>query len=748
MRLSHAETQALISARLDGPLDPVAERELNAHLATCDSCRAFSTSASQLARGLQTLPYLPASPAVTRAVLDHVSTPRSPWSWLAGSFPANALPAASAIAAAVIVVFVGSFAAFRFLDDGDEPSTIPASTLDLAQGSTQVAGATLEPTESANTVAAPTDAVGQHPSVTEEPVAPTGVATTSEAEATEPSALDSTTEPATDDDVEIGPPQTPTPSSGTTDQLRLATDVPEIEPTPQPTDEPAPTEAPVPTVAPTVENTPDPSQNIRRLLGLETAVPTDTPATETTDQPTLTAEASQEPTAAPRVEPTAVPTLEPTAEPTPEPTPIPADEPTAEPTVEAEPTVVPIISREDEAAASGDADESAGDDETGAEADESGSGDDGSNQTLGPSGIDQSIVDPDAAENAEGDDASPDSDQIIQGIEAGEVGGDGGEDEQVIEPTGGEGSGTETDSENAPDDDTGSGLDDKPTQTAPDDALASADVYDAIENVPGGDAGARLGLNPDGELVFSVNPGRVSLESNGILLKTGEGSTGQVVQACDGNGSCVDISATSGTVGGFTDTPIGWLNGEVIYERLNGDDFAVEFRAISLDSGSLQPSEDRLIGGGNADLETMIRPYPVDGALLVPSPSAWLRISTSSVDIVSNNPYGQDLGQIRWNQAAGQISYVSGGTLVLASTSSPGSPILQLAYAGSDYDFSPDGNRIAVVTGPGIDILDTSGNVLIIYPNEEGIALGSLVWLNDGLVFVDLTSGVLRILEP
>ncbi|MDQ3656983.1 MAG: zf-HC2 domain-containing protein, partial [Chloroflexota bacterium] len=178
MKLSHAETQALISARLDGPLDPVAERELNAHLATCDSCRAFNASAGQLARGLQSLPYLPASPAVARAVLDHVSTPRSPLSWLAGSFPANALPAASAIAAAVIVVFVGSFAAFRFLDADDEPSMIPASTRsvnDLAQSSNETAEATLGSTETVETVSAPTDAVEGQAVVTEEPTPATEV---------------------------------------------------------------------------------------------------------------------------------------------------------------------------------------------------------------------------------------------------------------------------------------------------------------------------------------------------------------------------------------------------------------------------------------------------------------------------------------------------------------------------------------------------------------------------------------------
>ncbi|MBA2775868.1 MAG: zf-HC2 domain-containing protein, partial [Chloroflexia bacterium] len=187
MKLSHAEAQALTSARFDGPLDPVAERELNAHLATCDSCRAFNASASQLARGLQTIPSLPASPAVTRAVLDHISAPRSPWSWLTGSLPTNAFPAASAIAAAVIAVFIGSFTLFRVLDSTDDPAGIPAptgTTSSLAQQSAQTATATVtvadvlvQPTQPAD---APTDDVmSETPSAAENPTDPADLPTES-----------------------------------------------------------------------------------------------------------------------------------------------------------------------------------------------------------------------------------------------------------------------------------------------------------------------------------------------------------------------------------------------------------------------------------------------------------------------------------------------------------------------------------------------------------------------------------------
>ncbi|MBA2469981.1 MAG: hypothetical protein H0V37_11305, partial [Chloroflexia bacterium] len=255
---------------------------------------------------------------------------------------------------------------------------------------------------------------------------------------------------------------------------------------------------------------------------------------------------------------------------------------------------------------------------------------------------------------------------------------------------------------------------------------------------------ARLGLSADGELLFSSNPGRVSLSQNGITLETADGPTGQVVLACDGDDSCVDISSASSS-GGTNDSPIGWLDGQVIYERLRGDDFPVEFRAIAIDQGSV---EDRLIGGGGSDLETMIQSYPVDGGLLVTVPAGWLFVSTSSVEVIDDFAAGQDVSLIRVDQSSGFISYVSGGSLILAATSSPGSPVVQVPFAGSDYDFSPDGSRIAVVTGAGIEIQDTAGNVLATYPNDDGIVLGSLTWLTDGLVFVDLTSGVLRVIRP
>jgi predicted anti-sigma-YlaC factor YlaD len=57
--LTHAEAEALISARLDGPLDPAYNRNLLAHLVGCQSCRAFAERMETMSRGLREIPHLP-----------------------------------------------------------------------------------------------------------------------------------------------------------------------------------------------------------------------------------------------------------------------------------------------------------------------------------------------------------------------------------------------------------------------------------------------------------------------------------------------------------------------------------------------------------------------------------------------------------------------------------------------------------------------------------------------------------------
>src|ERR687889_172646 len=90
--ISHDRAQELISARMDAPLAQVDHRELQRHLAVCDSCRDFVAQADELARGLQVLPRLAPSPAVSRAVMAAVRADAPGWGWLRRSLQTLSSP--------------------------------------------------------------------------------------------------------------------------------------------------------------------------------------------------------------------------------------------------------------------------------------------------------------------------------------------------------------------------------------------------------------------------------------------------------------------------------------------------------------------------------------------------------------------------------------------------------------------------------------------------------------------------------
>ncbi len=845
MRLSHAEAQALVSARQDGPLDPVAERELNAHLATCDSCRAFNGSATQLARGLQSLPYLPASPAVTRAVLDKVSEPRSGWSRFVGSMPENAMPVATAIAAAVIIVFVGAFAVFQNLND-DDPESLPALTQEpqgVAQqpngtdepetepagagatedpggaametafqteepagreqteepaateetlpieteatgtgpetasteepaGQTEASGFTEEPdgddgsgetaTEQSNTLAleGATETPGDEQS-TGETVAPTEETVPEETSAPTEEPVQPTEDPATEDVNSRSGGETEVSSTSAPDELLIGPSGQSTSSVEE-TTEPTATEEPTATLEPTAttEPTPEPTATLE---------PTATTEPTATSEPTPTATLEPTATAEPTVTPEPTATLEPTAttEPTPEPTatsePTATTEPSPTPTEESTSTIVPIVGRDDTPESEVATEEQATEptDGTGAASTQDpgqDEGDDGDETPL----IEPSGNTAEASDDGDGQEGADDvADDGAEAIDDGE----GDDDEQIIEPPDGSDDGDATDDggdvtiDGSPVDDTsddGDSSDDGSSDDGGDQpdgtgsasvTLGSAPVYSGLGDVPGNPE-QRLGLSPDGSLVFSVNPGRGSLENNGITVTGQDSPGGQAVYACDAAGTCVDLSSASRGDGGSTDTPIGWLNGEVIYERMNGDDYAVEFRAVAVDPGTLEPGQDRSLGGGDGDWETVLRPYPVDGGLLVPTYSSWILITPEAASAIDGNAYGGDLFQIRITPATGIISYVVNGELILASLQAPGTPIATLPFGGGDYDFSPNGDQVAILTDEELRILDLNGTLLVSYPNPEGVNVGSLTWLNQGIVYVDFTGNVIRVIQP
>lgn len=107
--ISHDRAQELISARMDTSLTAAEHRELQRHLAACDSCRDFVSQADDLARGLQVLPRLAPSPAVSRAVMAAVRVDAPAWGWLRQSLQALSSPGmAVASGLALVVVFAGT----------------------------------------------------------------------------------------------------------------------------------------------------------------------------------------------------------------------------------------------------------------------------------------------------------------------------------------------------------------------------------------------------------------------------------------------------------------------------------------------------------------------------------------------------------------------------------------------------------------------------------------------------------------
>src|SRR5215213_11419358 len=107
--ISHDRAQELISARMDMPLMPADHHELQRHLATCNSCRDFAGRADDLAQGLQVLPRLAASPAVSRAVMASVWADTPTWGWLRRTLQALSSPGmAVASGLALVVVLAGT----------------------------------------------------------------------------------------------------------------------------------------------------------------------------------------------------------------------------------------------------------------------------------------------------------------------------------------------------------------------------------------------------------------------------------------------------------------------------------------------------------------------------------------------------------------------------------------------------------------------------------------------------------------
>ncbi len=755
--ITHAEAQALISERLDNPLDTYIDDVLNGHLASCEQCRAFADSSTRLASSLRAMPFLPASPVVRQNVWAAIES-QSTWQQrLSGALTGQTAAIVSTAAIALIVIAFSAVAIMRLVDDngdGDQDTRLAAGTRESLALATETAE-TSELTFA--TEAAPVSTTTPEPEPTTEAVAPTDEpptqtpATATEAPTEEPAPTETPPEDTdlamaetavsapTDAPTEAAEPDDDAPtnltgitgdefpnsdapteeveeeSAGISPASLIATSLPPT-PAPAPT-EASPTETPVPATA-----TPLPTES--PVPATETPAPTETPVPAPTDPPV-------------------------------EDTPSPPDERDDE---ESSPLIVPVdgipVEADDDSGAPSEPDSGVGgqasddgDSDTAqtsealeTEADvESG---DGTAPVIGPPGGDND------EDSGPGGDSGPrtrpsddDDDQIIVPID------DDSSDPPVID---GDSGPTAIDDDDdvqdivgalAPEGDSTPAIDDVDQDGEQADIepgsfdLSNSPVYS--DGTISGSPDERLGFTDDP--IFGPNPDGVSLFRDDLDVQPVSDGESEALAICAG-GDCVEATSSSDDVA-FIDESIGWVDSTLIYQRTTADQ-AVELRAVEWNGA---PVSDEGIGSLDGNVTALGSAYPVNIGTLVPTDSAWLLVEGGSVQVIDGNPYG-DVQLVRTNHADGLITYVAGSELIVASTSSPGTAINSIPFNGVDYDLSPDTSTVAISTGSGIELWSRDG--AFIGASDSSIDTGSVVWRSTGIIFIDQSNDLLRLLDP
>ena len=766
--ISHIEAQALISARMDGPLDPIAVRELQAHIATCDTCRAFANQTAAMTQAFHELPYLPASPSVSRAVMEHVQRPTSVWGMTQKWLTPNLGSALSTVAALVVVAALSIFILTRVVNQGGNDGQQNTQVLTAPSQETGNGLALNQPTPTATI--APGDGSQGQPTT----VAPTAKATTTTATNTvAPTTV--TVPPTAQPPTETVPEPSATTAPADTGQIVVPTEVATTEPTAVATSEQkqalggadrsaqgaARTAAGASTAVPLPTWTPLPSPTA-------TLLPTETPAPEPTA--TLEPSATLEPTETPSPEPTSTTestaTIAPSEAPSPEQTatatstststPLPTNEPTQTPapteTVTPEPTQTPSPSEGDQIIEPAN-----GSVEAGGPVPTSVVGEAQPTETVipptassnqptivgndGTSGNDQVIV------PATGEQASPNVEETPGPVStAPQVAPTSGAGEQVIVPRGGDnqrgGGQQETPNEATPIINQNEG---NPTVTpssggpALEGDLSAATVLGPFT----GGAGARL-VSDNGAASVSSVPNAAPIQSaDGVSLQEQPVTNGTSVFACSSAGTCVDATSDSAD-GQHTDTAIGWVDGTtMIYQRMLADG-SYQYHATDV-TGTGEVSGDQVIGAGGTELARSGSVFTFRDGLLVEANGGWVIVTAQQAYLQPAAASGPRTLVRIFNSDPMRVASVSGGELVIQNIYS--SDVTTIPFTGVDYDLSPNGDQVVVSTGSGIEILDLSGQVTATFPNAQNISIGSVLWVNSTIEFVDQTSGEIRSID-
>ena len=736
--LTHADAEALISARLDGPLDSGQNRALLGHLASCDRCRAFATQMDMLATAVRDIPSLPPSAAVSRAVRGEIRGETSPvrrfGAWLTTSKSAPL----GALAAAVVALALVSASVFGPLgDDGSNGPSVNAPEFaametetsaaaayagesDDGGGETETAAAPAPNFQVTQTTEAPSSALAAgaaaggaaESEVQSEPVGSSDdSASTESADSARSAAIvpvdsgaglaDGTGGGNLPIELAIESPEatateTPEPTS-TTEPTPTETPEPPATATAEPTEEPAPTETPEPTATeePAPTETPEPTSTA-------TAEPTatETPATPEPEATSTATPATPEPEATSTSQPvvprspesTATATAEPTEEPTPTETPEPE-----QPNSEGESPA--IVSR-------------------GGSGQDDSSSDSTSNQSSTQSAGDGTTIVSSAA-GAE----SP-----TEAVESSETGSsdDSSSSSAIVSSGAGETS-----------------------------SNAAAETSGTIDPATFGDLES-VGTMSSSGLLLPGNGGMYAVEraggglsivaADGSVIATGWGynpvwsEDGQTVYAADGSLAEAGAALISWGAGGGPnyitsgapayDTPAGAGNGGLYFIRYQpGAEITMQLRFTGGDEQVIWESSDYALAGQAL--------YLYGGEVYVPTDQGWIAIPTGGGEPRNvGSAIGGEFDQVV-DSATGMIAYVSNDTVYIAPATSPGSATSVGSLGNGGFAWTPWG--LALASGGTVSIITPDGAATPVVTG--GGDLTAPIWTGDALLVSDATDG-------
>ncbi|MFL5758618.1 MAG: zf-HC2 domain-containing protein [Thermomicrobiales bacterium] len=688
--LSHAEAEALISARLDGPLDPVSNRNLLAHLVGCPSCRAFAEHMEMMAHGLRELPHLPPSPTVSRQVRERVERGQGVWDRVAAAITSGRFGVAPAAAAALALLAVFSFLAVaQFNRNGnDNPpptrtSFAGASSETATAQNTAVPAATATNAAVAQTVA--TETPTPLPNVLAPTIAPSATPTPKKIETS--TATSKPTETATATATETVPPTAtavPDTATVTTEPTETAT----VERTE--TSEPTETATPKPSATATLTKTPEPTETAT-ASPTKTPRPIATPTATETPEPTETAApidtATPAPTETPR--PTKTPTPRPTKTPKPTRTPEPTETPT-------QPAIVPVGGGQTQPA-----------------------------EVSTETPVEAAPTDTPAEEIPTVEPTSggiePPNTAAVEATETPEV---------TVEETATEAGGAGTDlssSEKLFDLPGGTTAPSGPLPVTSDGQFAVIYLADQIAMVDLTNLGQVTAIGSGTSPMWSPK-GQVLLYASSLTT----------VAAWDRENNVINPVGSGDSSGQTTDVPAGWIGDQLYYLR----SFNNKPGHVELHQASWNGTNDRAIWAG--DDVRLSADHPVANysdfqtGILIPTDTGWLLVTPEgSESKLGDNTLGA-IGDATVSPGGSRIAYTANGELIVASTSAPGIPLFTLTYPDGGFAFSPDGEQIVTAGSDGLFVFNSqTGASISSVLNGDGTHATSPWWSDAGIVFID-----------